>query len=172
MAEASDWPIESPNSKLSYSGILLLAKTIACENFRKLMKVGFLWLKLSQIVGNNSLWDRQVATPIIMREQETRWMSWKTTKWKPMIEATMFTWRFEKLLLDKYIFHITTTKPWLLQITHVQCLSSYGYLSYKISYLMANLQFKQIPVNRFDVFVYISKVVWAYGWFLPVSLST
>ena len=29
-------------------------------------------------------------------------MSWRATKWQALIEATMFTWRFEKLLLDKY----------------------------------------------------------------------
>ena len=32
----------------------------------------------------------------------TRWVSWKTTKWRPLIEATMSTWQFGMPPLDKY----------------------------------------------------------------------
>ena len=41
------------------------------ENFRKLLKIKFSQLKVSQIVGNDGLWVWQVATPTTMRGRET-----------------------------------------------------------------------------------------------------
>ena len=53
------------------------------KNLHELLKVGFSQLKLFQIVGNDSLWVWQVATPILMHGQETKKeIEWAQTKYE------------------------------------------------------------------------------------------
>ena len=52
------------------------------EKFHELLKVRFSQFKLSQIVGNDSVWVWQVATPTIMCGRKTKWdLIWAIVDW-------------------------------------------------------------------------------------------